>query len=91
MRDGGKVGIPEAGVIAQELDAVQQQFTATDYLNLIASNEDGSRLEATVLLNSDPRIERRLIVWEDADYMAVRGTWTDADLAAQITTLLSAS
>ena len=62
MRDGGKVGIPEAGFIAQELDAVQQQFTATDYLNLIASNEDGSRLEATVLLNSDPRIERRLIV-----------------------------
>lgn len=91
MRDGGKVGIPEAGFIAQELDAVQQQFTATDYLNLIASNEDGSRLEATVLLNSDPRIERRLIVWEDADYLAVRGTWTDADLAAQITTLLSAS
>lgn len=57
---------------------------------------DGGRgrpqsVEVTVLLNSDPRIERRLTVWEGAAYLAVRGTWTDTDLAAQITTLLSAS
>jgi hypothetical protein len=46
MRTGEKVGIPEAGFIAQELDQVQQQFTATDYLNLVLK-ENPDRLEAT--------------------------------------------
>ena len=46
MRDGAKVGIPEAGFIAQELDAVQEQFGASDYLSLILK-DNLDRLEAT--------------------------------------------
>jgi hypothetical protein len=46
MRDGAKVGIPEAGFIAQELDAVQEQFGASDYLSLILK-DNPDRLEAT--------------------------------------------
>jgi hypothetical protein len=45
MRDGAKVGIPESGFIAQELDEVQARFTATDYLNLIL-RDNPDRLEA---------------------------------------------
>jgi hypothetical protein len=47
MRSGAKIGVPEAGFIAQDLKAVQEKFTATDYLNLVISNEDESRYEAT--------------------------------------------
>jgi hypothetical protein len=45
MRTGEKVGIPESGFIAQELDEVQTRFTATDYLNLILG-DNPDRLEA---------------------------------------------
>jgi hypothetical protein len=43
---------------------------------------------ATVILNLDPYIERRVTVWEGDDYLAVRGTWTDQDMYARIKTLL---
>jgi predicted RND superfamily exporter protein len=46
MRDGAKVGIPESGFIAQELDQVQQQFNAEDWLKLVLK-ENPDRLEAT--------------------------------------------
>jgi hypothetical protein len=46
MRDGAKVGIPEAGFIAQELDQVQQQFNVEEWLKLVLK-ENPDRLEAT--------------------------------------------
>jgi len=45
-------------------------------------------VEATVLLSSDPQIQRTITVWEGDAYLAVRGTWTDADLATRITAIL---
>lgn len=46
-------------------------------------------VEVEVLLNAERNITRRLVVWEGEEYLAVRGTWTDADLAAKIKTLLA--
>ena len=40
---------------------------------------------AVVLVGSQ---ERRLIVWDNDDYLAVRGTWTDESLADRIKELL---
>jgi hypothetical protein len=45
-------------------------------------------VEATVLLDKERGIQRTLTVWEGDAYLAIRGTWTDSDLAARITTLL---
>jgi hypothetical protein len=46
-------------------------------------------VEATVVLSTDPYQERRITVWEGDAYVAVRGTWTDADLATEVATILS--
>ena len=46
-------------------------------------------VEATVLLSVDPQVQRTLTVWEGDAYLAVRGTWTDEDLAARITEILA--
>ena len=46
MRDGGKVGVEEAGFIAQELDAAQQEFDAEEYLQLVLKNNP-DKLEAS--------------------------------------------
>jgi hypothetical protein len=46
-------------------------------------------VEATVVLSTDPYQERRITVWEGDAYLAVRGTWTDADLATEVATILS--
>ena len=46
-------------------------------------------VEATVLLSVDPQVQRTITVWEGEAYLAVRGTWTDADLAARITEILA--
>jgi hypothetical protein len=48
-------------------------------------------VEATVLLNAERGVQRTLMVWEGDDYLAVRGTWTDADLAAKIEQILTAA
>tara|TARA_R110002012_G_scaffold64375_2_gene169319 strand:+ start:3193 stop:5448 length:2256 start_codon:yes stop_codon:yes gene_type:complete len=45
MRDGGKVGVEEAGFIAQDLDASQQEFDAEEYLQLVLKNNP-DKLEA---------------------------------------------
>lgn len=45
-RDGTKEGVQEAGFIAQELDAVQQEFGAEDYLQLVYKSNP-EKLEAT--------------------------------------------
>ena len=47
-------------------------------------------VEVELLLNRDPDISRRIMVWEGDAYLAVRGTWTDADLAARIKEILAA-
>ena len=47
MRDGSKVGVKEGGFIAQELKQLSEDANVTDWLELVISNEDGSRLEAT--------------------------------------------
>jgi hypothetical protein len=48
MRDGAKVGVKEAGFIAQELEEVLNNSTIKEWLDgLVISNEDRSRLEAT--------------------------------------------
>jgi hypothetical protein len=44
---------------------------------------------AEVLLSSDPWITRRIVVWEGADYLAVRGTWTDQDLFQKVGQILT--
>ena len=46
MRDGGKVGVEEAGFIAQELDAAQQAFDAEEYLQLVLK-DNPDKLEAS--------------------------------------------
>jgi len=43
------------------------------------SNEDG------------PVIHRTITVWQDEEYLAVRGTWTDQDLFNKIKEILEAS
>ena len=45
MRDGKKVGIKEAGFIAQDLDVSQQEFDAEEYLQLVLK-ENPDKLEA---------------------------------------------
>jgi len=47
-------------------------------------------VEVTVLLDKERNIQRTLVAWEGEAYVAVRGTWTDADLAARIATILGA-
>jgi hypothetical protein len=47
-------------------------------------------VQAVVVLSDSPYIERRMTAWEGAEYMAVRGTWTDATLNDRIKALLSA-
>ena len=44
---------------------------------------------AEVMLSQDPWITRRIMVWQGADYMLVRGTWTDADLFKKIGQILT--
>jgi hypothetical protein len=44
-------------------------------------------VEATILLGDNA--QRTLTVWEGDAYLAVRGSWTDEDLAARITQLLA--
>ena len=46
MRDGAKVGIAEAGFIAQELLAVTEKYGVKDWLPLVLE-ENPERLEAT--------------------------------------------
>lgn len=43
---------------------------------------------ATVVLNEDPYIERRMTIWENDDYLAVRGIWTDETLNQKIKEIL---
>lgn len=45
MRDGGKVGIEEAGFIAQELLATEQKYSARNYTQIV-SDENPEKLEA---------------------------------------------
>lgn len=45
MRDGAKVGVPDAGFIAQELDETQIKFGVEDHLNIILK-ENPEKLEA---------------------------------------------
>lgn len=45
-RDGTKEGLQEAGFIAQELDVVQKDFSAEEYLNLVLK-ENPDKLEAS--------------------------------------------
>lgn len=45
-------------------------------------------VEVVVMLNNDPYQERRLVAWDGDAYLAVRGTWTDADLSARIKEIL---
>ena len=47
-------------------------------------------VQAVVVLSESPYIERRMTVWEGAEYLAVRGTWTDESLNARVKALLSA-
>ena len=46
-------------------------------------------VEVVVMLNNDTYQERRFMAWEGDAYLAVRGTWTDADLAARIKEILA--
>lgn len=48
-------------------------------------------VEVTVLLDAENRIQRNITVWEGDEYVAVRGTWTDADLYAKIAEILTAA
>ena len=43
---------------------------------------------ASVILSTEPWVERNITVWEGDDYLAVRGTWTDQDLYSRLKTLL---
>jgi len=45
MRDGGQVGTKQAGFIAQDLDAAQQEFDAEEYLQLVLK-DNPDKLEA---------------------------------------------
>lgn len=45
---------------------------------------------ATIVISTDPYVERRMTVWSDAEYLAVRGTWTDQDLYTKIKQTLEA-
>ena len=47
MRDGSKVGIKEAGFIAQDLQQLVNDTGVGEWLELTITNEDGSRIEAT--------------------------------------------
>jgi hypothetical protein len=47
MRDGAKVGIKEAGFIAQELDESQNEFDAEEYLQLVLK-DNPEKLEAAM-------------------------------------------
>ena len=47
MRDGAKVGIKEAGFIAQELDESQNKFDAEEYLQLVLK-DNPEKLEAAM-------------------------------------------
>jgi hypothetical protein len=44
---------------------------------------------AVVVLSDVPYVERRMTVWEGAEYLAVRGTWTDETLYDRIKALLT--
>jgi hypothetical protein len=44
---------------------------------------------AVVVLSDTPYVERRMTVWEGAEYLAVRGTWTDATLYERVKDLLT--
>jgi hypothetical protein len=44
---------------------------------------------AVVVLSDTPYVERRMTVWEGAEYLAVRGTWTDETLYDRIKALLT--
>lgn len=46
-------------------------------------------VEATILLEGDVEQQRNITVWEGDAYVAVRGSWTDADMAARITQILT--
>ena len=46
MRDGAKVGVQEAGFVAQDLDKSQQDSDAEDYLSLVLKNNP-DKLEAS--------------------------------------------
>lgn len=46
-------------------------------------------VEVTILLEGDKPVQRNLVVWQGNEYLAVRGTWTDADLSARISQLLT--
>jgi hypothetical protein len=48
-------------------------------------------VEATVMLSTNPPVQRTFTVWEGDAYLAVRGKWTDEDLANQLATVLSGS
>jgi hypothetical protein len=43
---------------------------------------------AEVLLSQDPWITQRVVVWQNDAYLAVRGTWGDADMLARIKAIL---
>jgi hypothetical protein len=46
-------------------------------------------VEATILLEGDQEVQRNITVWEGDAYVAVRGSWTDEDMAARISQILT--
>jgi len=48
-------------------------------------------VEATVVLCQNPYVERRITVWDGEEYLAVRGTWTDATMYDRIKQILQSS
>jgi hypothetical protein len=46
-------------------------------------------VEAVILLDLETGFQRTVTVWQGEEYLAVRGTWTDADLNAKILSILN--
>lgn len=46
-------------------------------------------VEAIILLDDETNLEKRITVWQDQEYLDVRGTWTDQDLYDKIKLILN--
>lgn len=73
-----------------DLVDVQENYGYSTDNQGVSGRGQRNSVQATIVFPVLPPVTRMLIVWENEEYLAVRGTWTDETLKARIKEILEA-
>lgn len=65
-------------------------YGSEDQLGFGGGRGRRNSVEATIVFPTEPKVVRTITAWQDDEYLAVRGTWTDDTLKARIKEILEA-